>query len=461
VSCVGVEIVGTIGGCLTRRNLQATGISIDSRTIQPGHIFFALEGKHTDGHQYVGQALDKGAIAVVVHREVEVEESFRDRVILVEDTLCTLGESARDYRRAWGGVVIGVTGSNGKTTTRDMIHHILTGSVKCKRSPRSYNTNIGVPLTLFLAEPDDEVLVVEMGTNAPGELAELCRIAEPNHGLITNIGESHLEGLGSIEGVARAKAELLEGLPQGGMAFLPAEDEWAAFLHEFTRGGVTTFGLCPCCNFRARTFRAIEDGHWFIVGDGVEVTLHVPGVHNLRNAAGALAVAHHMGVDLAVAAERLESFRLPPLRYEVESIGGVTVVCDCYNANPSSMRAALESFGNIEAKGRRIAVLGDMMELGDESASLHEQLGADVIRYGVDALWAVGSFGGSLADGARQSGLNGAAHHVKNIDKAFEELCESIVPGDALLVKGSRGMALEKLVERFRERHSALTLKET
>jgi UDP-N-acetylmuramoyl-tripeptide--D-alanyl-D-alanine ligase len=335
-----VDIVGTVGRRPERRSFQATGVSFDSRTLAPGQVFFALPGTRSDGHAHVDEALAKGAAAVVVQREVAVAPEVADRLVRVDDTLAALCATARARRRRWGGTVIGVTGSNGKTTLREMLYHILSGAMGCKRSPQSYNTNIGLSCTLFLPGEDDRVLIAEMGANGFGELTELCEIAAPDLGVITNIGESHLEGLGSVEGVARAKSELLRGLPEEGTAFLSADDDWCGFLRERAPENVVTFGLGFDADFRARAVRPIPGGFWFLVGRGVEVTLRTPGLHNVYNAAAALAVAHHLGVDLASAAKRLESFRPPPMRFEVEDVGGVTVVCDCYNANPGSMRAA-------------------------------------------------------------------------------------------------------------------------
>ena len=249
---LGVEIVGAIGGRPGRRTWNATGVSIDSRSVQPGEIFFALTGTRTDGHCHVAEALAKGAQAAVVHREVDAPEECRERLVRVDDTLRALGESARDYRERWGGKVIAVTGSNGKTTTREMLYHILSGYMRCKRSLRSFNTNIGVPLTLFCAEEDDEALVVEMGTNASGEVAALAALARPDAGVITNIGESHLAGLGSVAGVAEAKAELLDALGGKGTAFLNADDRWFGFLSERHRGARVGFGLGRGAEFRGR-----------------------------------------------------------------------------------------------------------------------------------------------------------------------------------------------------------------
>jgi UDP-N-acetylmuramoyl-tripeptide--D-alanyl-D-alanine ligase len=448
---VGVEqIVGAIGRRPGRRIFQVTGVSTDSRTIRPGEIFFALPGARVDGHDFVASVLERGAAAAVVSRAVTVPPQLQGRVFLVADTLRALGDSARAYRRAWGGRIVAVTGSNGKTTTREMIHHLLSDKMPCKRSPRSYNTDVGVPLTLFMAAPEDRALVVEMGTNAPGEIAELAAIAEPDMGVITSIAETHLEGLGSIAGVANAKAELLDALGEKGTAFLNADDAWFKHLAGHQRGPMVSYGVSEMAAFRGQDVEAAERGYGFTIRGGIRVQLPVPGWHNVSNALAALAVADHFGLDLADAARRFESFQLPEMRYQVECIRGVTVVFDGYNANPGSMRAALQTFRETRVPGRKVAVLGDMLELGENSEPLHRSLGADVARAGVTALWAVGRFAPCVAVAAGENGLPGPAAHCSDLDLAAGEVCGYLKPGDALLIKGSRGMKLERLVEKLR-----------
>lgn len=447
---LGVEIVGAIERRPERRRWNVTGVSIDSRSVRPGELFFALEGTRTDGHCYVAQALAKGADAAVVHREVDVPEEHKDRLVRVENTLRALGESASEYRRRWNGKVIAITGSNGKTTTREMLYHILSDKIPCKQSPKSFNTNIGVPLTLCQAEEQDEALILEMGTNAPGEISELAAMARPDAGLITNIGNSHLEGLGSVAGVADAKAELLDALDGEGTALLNADDAWFGFLSERHQGQLVSFGLGPRGDFRASAVRSVNGGHWFIIPGGIEVTLNVPGIHNVRNAVGALATAKWLGVDLPAAAARLADFRLPPMRWQTEQIRDVTVIMDCYNANPDSMRAALETFSHLPATGRRIAVLGDMKELGQASEALHAKLGKDLGKFNVDFAWAVGQYGECVARAAAVGGLGSSVVCAATLEEAAEKVSACLKPGDALLVKGSRIMAMEKLVEELR-----------
>jgi len=447
VRVVGVEIVGG-GRRPERRVIEVTGVSTDSRTLLPGELFFALPGRRVDGHDFVAQALQKGAAAAGVSRDVAVPHPLRERLLVVSDTLRALGDSARDFRRRWGGMVIAITGSNGKTTTREMVHHILSAEIPCRQSPRSYNTDVGVPLTLFRLEPTDKAAVVEMGTNAPGEIRYLAGIAEPNLAIVTNIAESHLEGLGSARGVARAKAELLEGLGRSGAAFLNADDGWFEFLARRCRGRVISFGVKnPRAMFRGRDLRPGPQGYSFAVPGGVRVALNVPGRHNVMNALAALALAHHLGLDLAAAAERMGRFRTPEMRYEVRHINGVTTISDCYNSNPGSMRAALETFSETPVAGRRVAVLGDMLDLGPESERLHRRLGEELARWRLDAVWVVGRYAGQVADAARKCGLSTPVFQARDVASAARQVREFLRPGDAVLVKGSRGMRMERLVE--------------
>ena len=450
---LGVEIVGGLGRRPERRRINTTGVSTDSRIFRPGEIFFALPGARCDGHDFVADVLKKGAAAVVVSRGVTVPAGARDRVVRVPDTLLALGESARAFRREWGGQVIAVTGSNGKTTTREMIHHILSEKMGYKQSPKNFNTDVGLPLTLFRAEPEDRVMVVEMGTNAPGEIAALAAIAEPNVAVITNVGRSHLDGLGSVEGVAHAKAELLDGLKPDGVAFLNADDPWFQFLSRRWEGRTVAYGFSGGASFRARRLRRLKQGQSFTIGRDMRVRLRIPGRHNVWNALAALAVAEHFGLDLAAAVARLNEFQPPAMRYEVRHIRGVTVVSDCYNANPDSMRAALETFGCTPPRGggRRVAVLGDMLELGPESERLHDGIGAQAARAGLDALWAVGGYARCVADAAEKGGVAGPVVHAPSLEDVTPQILEYLRSGDVLLVKGSRSMRMERLVERFRD----------
>jgi len=448
--------VGAIGRRPGRRIWTITGVSTDSRAIRPGEMFFALAGARSDGHDFVRSALERGAACAVVSRDVEVPHAMRDRVVRVQDTRRALGQSARAYRRTWGGKVIGVTGSNGKTTTREMIYHILSAHMPCHRSPKSFNTDVGVSLTLFQADPTDRVIVLEMGTNAPGEIAELTQIAEPDLGVITNIGETHLEGLGSIEGVAKAKAELLDALGRDSAAFLNADDPWFEFLAKRVQGKVISYGTRREAAFRGHDVQVFEGGHSFIIRGGIRVEIAVPGRHNVLNALAALAVVDYLGLCLSDAAARMATFRLPEMRYQVEQIRGITVVFDGYNANPGSMSAAIAAFSKTEVPGRRVAVLGDMMELGLRSEQLHRALGAEVARSGVSALWAVGKFAPLVARSAEENGLDGHVSQADDVEPVVRHVCEYLQPGDAVLVKGSRGMKMERLVEELR---AAPTLK--
>jgi UDP-N-acetylmuramoyl-tripeptide--D-alanyl-D-alanine ligase len=413
-------------------------------------LFFALPGARVDGHDFVPEVLGRGAAAAVVSRDVVVPEGLQDRLVRVPDTLRALGASGRAFRREWDGLVIAVTGSNGKTTTREMIHHILSKYMPCKRSPKSFNTNVGVPLTIFQVRPEDRALVTEMGANASGEIAELAAIAEPDIGVITCIGESHLEGFGSLDGVAMGKSELIAALPHHGVAVLNADDPKFPFLKSRSACRVLSFGFNRKADFRARRLASAADSCEFVIRGDLRVKLSAPGRHNAMNALAALAVADHLGLDLAGAAEALSDFRLPEMRYQMQLIGGVHVIFDGYNANPGSMHAALETFRGAAATGRKAAVLGDMLELGAESERLHGVVGEEAASTGLDALWAVGHFASSLAQAAKNKGMRGLVECFEDLDAVCGRVREFVRPGDTLLVKGSRGMKLERVMDALR-----------
>jgi len=447
----GVEIVDTVGGRRPdeRRRWNAKGVSTDSRTVREGDLFVALEGERFDAHDFVDAALNRGAVAAVVSKDVDVSACHKDRpLVRVPDTLKALGDLARFWRRRWGGTVVGITGSNGKTTTREMLWHLLGAEFQAVRSPKSFNNAIGVPLTIFQISMEDEIAVIEMGTNAPGEIAALAAIAEPDYAIVTNIAETHLEGLGSIKGVARAKAELLESLTGQGVAFLNADDPWTPFLAGFHNGLTVSFGFSGKADARCVELERTVEGHLFRLEDGLEFELCVPGRHNVSNALAALAVCRELGI-LPLVTERLRSFRLPDLRFQKESIGPVQVIADCYNANIGSMSAALDEFDAMQVSGRRVLVCGDMVEMGDHLENVHRRLGRRVGESRVEELWALGETGELVVREAQKKRWM-PAHFLGDVDKAAAAIASSLLPGDALLIKGSRGMRLERVVEAIR-----------
>ena len=426
-------------------------VSSDSRAIRPDALFVAVKGERFDGHAYVESAFAQGAAAALVSRTVRVPWEFLSRPqFRVDDTVEAYGRLARYYRLRWGGKVIGVTGSNGKTTTREMLAHLLSAGYPLTRSPKSFNNEIGVPSTIFGIEPEHELAIVEMGTSAPGEIAYLAGIARPDYGVITNIGETHLEGLGSIEGVALAKGELLDALGRDGVAFLNADDPWRQALADRHEGRTVLFGRSEKADVRCVHEERFDGGTRFRLADGAEFELNVPGEHNVSNALAALAVCGEFGA-LDTAAERLRTFVAPDMRFQVTHIQGATLISDCYNANLRSMVAAVEEMDAMPCRGRRVMVCGDMLEMGAQANRMHWELGRRVGRSRIDEMFTVGDSSRLVSEAARET-RRVPSEHFASVEQARAPVAQAIGPEDLVLVKGSRAMRLEAVVDAVRER---------
>ncbi len=438
-------------------------VSIDSREVQKGELFFAIRGERFDGHDFVAAAIDNGAMAAVVSDPQRVPEDLHQLglLLLVDDTTAALGRLAAFHRRQVRATVVAVTGSNGKTTTKEMIHQVLRGRRRGRAAPKSFNNNVGVPLTLLSVAPDDDYVVVEIGTNAPGEIAGLARIAVPDIGVITGVAETHLEKLGSIEGVAEEKASLLLHLREGGCAIVNGETSrldphlsrrWRK-RHKLVR-----FGRTAECDIVVRDIRSEAEGVTFSLPEGPRVHLPIPGEHNALNAAAAIAVGREFAISDAEAAERLAAFVPPPMRMDVRRVGRITMINDAYNANPASMAAALDVLRTWPAAARRVFVAGDMRELGASALAKHEELGARVARTDIDALLTVGEFAGTVVDAALRARGDLQTEAVGNTDAAANVLAAWLRPGDVVLLKGSRAVGLEVLagtIEAAAERFEA------
>jgi UDP-N-acetylmuramoyl-tripeptide--D-alanyl-D-alanine ligase len=349
--------------------------------------------------------------------------------------------------------VVGVTGSTGKTTTKDLLAAVLSRVLRVVATQGNMNNEIGAPLTMMRAGVETEAVVVEMAMRGEGQIAELCAMARPTVGLVTNVGETHMELLGSREAIARAKGELVAAVSAGGAVFLNGDDAWSEQLAERSQAPVTTYGLGEGCDVRACDVIVDEEGRPSFALDTpvgrAEATLSVPGRHNAYNAAAAAAVALHLGVSLDDVVEGLREARLSPMRMEsFTSADGVTVINDAYNASPTSMRAALAALVDISVSGRHVAVLGDMAELGSLTELAHFKLGEEVGRSDVDVLVTIGEKAEHIADGARTTGLDEAAiHRFGDAEDAAPFVHELVTPSDAVLVKASRVMGLERIVE--------------
>ena len=424
--------------------VEVVGVSTDSRTARPGDIFFAIRGDSFDGHEYVEDAFAKGACAAVV-------SDGRDRsgpILAVDDTADALLESAAWYRNRFDIPVVAVTGSNGKTTTKDMTAAVLSTKFRTAKTSGNYNNHIGVPLTLFEIESEHEAAVVEMGMNHPGEIKRLAAATRPAIGVITNVAEAHMETMHDVDTIAEAKAELLDALSEGGAAILNWDDPRVKALWARGPGTVVTYGLSADAEVRAIDVTTSTAGVSFNLLDDGRVELPVPGRHNVLNALAAIAVGRVLGVSDEDATRGLSSFELSPMRMSVTRMGAGAIINDAYNCNPASLLAALEVLVDVAGGATSAAALGDMLELGDTSEHAHREAGARAAELGVDRLYLFGTEVAALREGALAAGM--PASRVRTyesktalVDSLRKELDESAV----LLVKGSRGMRMEEVVE--------------
>jgi len=428
-----------------------SSVTIDSREVKPGALFFALTGKRCDGHDFVASAVRKGAAGVVVSRDVKLRKKVS--CFRVRDVLRAMCKMARSYLKTTGAKVIAVTGSNGKTTTKEMIYHVIREKISCTRAEKSYNTEIGVPLAIFHVKAGQDYCILEMGTNAPGEIRNLTRIAHPSIGVVTNISRTHLEGLRDIHGVARAKGELVEALRPGEVAVLNHDDEWVQRLARHTRADVLWFGLEETCTAFAGnvSFGAASDS--FDLNGKYPVKLAAPGGFNVGNALAAAAVAMNLGLKGKYIAQRLTSFKLPEMRMQRSRAGGVTLINDAYNANEASVTAAAHYLHWMKTKGDRYFVLGDMRELGAETGRAHRNVGKLLGLTSIEHIVTVGRDASDAAHEARRCPhrRSESISHYSTLSGAARFLASKVKAGDVVLFKGSRAMQLEKLVEELQE----------
>lgn len=449
------------GRLLGGRNAPGTfaGVATDSRAVTPGRLFFALPGERVDGFDFCGTAVAAGAAGVVVPAARGIPAGCEKSVVIgVGDARLALAELARAVRARFQGRVIGVTGSNGKTTTKELIAAALGVGGKVLRTQGNFNTDVGLPITVLDSSEDEAFWVLEMAMRARGEIAFLADIAKPHVGLVTNVAGAHLERLGSIAEVARAKGEIFHGLADGGLAVLPADEPLleaeAEHLPEDRKARFAATGQRPD-HARVRILECIPAGEsgsvvrLSVAVAPVTVRLPLAGEHNARNAAAALTVASLLGLPILDAAKALERATLPPHRSALHVVGGRKVMDDCYNANPTSMIAALQtvaaSAGNSAAA---FAILGDMLEIGAEAAHAHEEIGRVLARLGFSGVATVGELAAAIAVGAQAAGL--AAKRVcatADPASAAAAIVAWSKPGDWVLIKASRGMRLERAYE--------------
>ncbi|HEY6101631.1 MAG TPA: UDP-N-acetylmuramoyl-tripeptide--D-alanyl-D-alanine ligase [bacterium] len=448
---------GRLEGGAPSQAVPITGISTDTRLLRPGDLFVALRGPQRDGHDFIADAFARGAAAALISRHTSPGPERRARagpLIEVSETLPALGDLAAFYRRTLRVRVVGVTGSVGKTATAAMCAAVLEGTYRVARTRDDWNAEIGVPLTILGLDDRTGVAVLEMAMRGVGQIADLVRIARPEIGVVTNIGESHLELLGSIENVARAKGELIEGLPRRGTAVLNAEDDWVLRLRDRSPVPVLTFGLIASADVRADGVTFTDDGMRFrlVRGDGMgEVSLKSWGVHSVRNALAAAAVAQVMSVGVEEVAARLAGLTPPKMRLQPLRLRDILVINDAYNASPASMTAAFEVLRHVAGGRRRIVVLGEMKELGGQSAALHRAAGREAASVGAVLIIAGGADAAELAAGAREAATGAVVYLEPDAPEAAARLRRIIHPGDVVLIKGSRVVAMERVVDTLRE----------
>lgn len=435
---------------------RVTRVSTDSRDIRAGDLFLAIRGPNHDAHEYIDQALERGAAFAVADRagHSRIVHGSR-RTLIVEDTVRALGRLAGHYRRevmSVSTVVVAVTGSNGKTTTKCMIDHVLGASLKGRSSPKSFNNRIGLPLTLLSAEASDQYIVAEIGTSAPGEIAELAAIASPEVGVITSIAEAHLLGLGDVHGVANEKSTLLEYVRLGGLAVVNIDRrEIRPFLSRVRCARTVTIGTDPSARLTVADRRSTIHRSSFLLDGRFTVDLPMPGAHHATNATAAFAVARWLGIDCEEIIARFRSFVPPDGRTRVIETGGITIVDDAYNANPGSVSAAIETLRTSDGN-RRVLVLGDMLELGNHTPHLHGRIVESAEMAGVDVLIGVGK---EMTEAIRLTGaaLRRMQIHACSDVAAAEILTASVLqPRDVVWIKGSRAVGLDKLVQQLESR---------
>jgi UDP-N-acetylmuramoyl-tripeptide--D-alanyl-D-alanine ligase len=431
-------------------NAIAIGYSIDSRTIRPGELFFAVKGEKMDGHDFVRQALEKGAVAAVVASEKLGGVSAKAGVILVEDTLFALQVLASSVRRLWAKPLIAVTGSTGKTTTKEAIAHVLSSRFHMLKSEGNFNNHFGLPLMLLKLEPEHDAAVVELGMSHAGEITALAQIAQPETGVVTNVAPVHLEFFSSVAEIARAKYELIESLPAKGTAVLNADDEYVSQFGRDFKGRVITYGFAPTATVRAENLKSLgENGSAFdiVVGDRSEpATLPLVGSHNIYNALAATAVALERGLTLSEVVSSFASLAPADKRGQVVRIGNITIINDCYNSNPKALAAMVDTLAAMPAR-RRIVVAGEMLELGPQGEAMHRESGMHIAARGIDILVGVRGLASHMVEAAKQVGIS--AVFVATPEEAGKWLATETREGDVVLLKASRGVKLEKALEQL------------
>lgn len=434
-------IARAMGGELRGPDRDVSGVTIDSRAVAAGDLFVAIKGPNHDGHRFLAQAMAAGAVAAVVERDRPLGDAAGP-LIVVADTAAALRDWARSYRSRFAIPVVAVTGTNGKTTTKEMIAAVLSSRHAVLKNEGNLNNQYGLPLSLFRLSPAHTAAVLELGMSAIGEIAGLCALAQPGIGVVTNVGEGHTQYLKTMANVAAAKAELFAALPADGVAIANADDPWVMKGAAAAAARVVRFGIGDAADVRAEGIRFTSGGSAFTVGDQ-QFTLPMLGGHNVYNALAAIAVGDALGIARQSAAAALAAMRPAPMRLEPVRLKDFFLINDAYNANPASMRAALETLAGLELPGRKVAILGDMLELGEIAEKRHWEIGYLGGRR-ADAIFTVGDLSAKIHQTAEGAGAE--AVHCRTSQELVARLPELLRPSDVILVKASRGMHFEEIV---------------
>ena len=436
------EVAGVLGSTMIG-DARIAGWSVDSRTVQRGDLFFALRGPNHDGNVYVEDALKKGAVAAVA------EIAAPGPVLVVPDALQALQRLAVWARERWAGDVVGLTGSAGKTSTKDIIAELLSVDLRVGKTVGNFNNHVGVPLSMLRLPPDAEVAVLEIGMNHAGEIRELSKIARPRIGVVTNVGYAHIEAFESVDGIAAAKRELIESLPPDGIAVLNADDPRVAAFRAFHSGKLITFGIHRPADVRAEDVEFLAEGGSRFRAGGVQFETTLLGRHGILNILAGIAVAGLYGIAPGRLQEVVAALKPGKMRGERFTDRGVLILNDCYNANPDAMKSMIDVLRDTPAR-RRIAVLGEMLELGRWSECLHRDIGRYVAQRGIDMLIGIRGDAHFIVDSAVEAGLPAeVVYFFEDPSAAGDKLREIARDGDAIIFKGSRGTRVERALERF------------
>jgi UDP-N-acetylmuramoyl-tripeptide--D-alanyl-D-alanine ligase len=448
------EFVSAAGGYPGEEVAQA--YSIDSRTIGPGQLFFAVKGERLDGHDFVAAALEKGAVAAIVSKDQSARFPEKARLLFVEDSLVALQTLATAVRKVWGKPLIGVTGSAGKTTTKEAIAHVLSARSRVLKSEGNFNNHFGLPLMLLKLEPEHDLAVIEMGMSHAGEIRALAKIAQPEIGVVTNVAPVHLEFFDSLSGIARAKYELIESLPANGTAVLNADDEYVSQFGRDFRGKVIKYGIQSRADVAGENIQSLGAGgsEFDVLAAGARehAVLPLVGEHNILNALAAVSVGLACGMKPSESVAALATLKPADKRGQVLQLGNITVINDCYNSNPKALNAMVDALAAMNAS-RRIVVAGEMLELGPAGEEMHRSAGRHIGEKKIDVLIGVRGLAQAMVNGARQAATR--AEFVATPEEAGEWLARETRDGDVVLLKASRGVKLEKVLETWKAKISA------